>query len=391
MLGEIGRLGSKEIEEALSEQAAVAIIGPRQVGKTTLAHAIAKKRPSIYLDLEDSDDINKLSNPKLFFENNADKLIILDEIHHMPELFATLRGVIDRGRQNNNGVGRFLILGSAAIDLLKQSSESLAGRIAYINLTPITAIEIEDDLKQRDKLWLRGGFPQSYLSNSDKKSMNFRNDFIRTYLERDIPMFGPRVPAETMRRLWTMLAHNQSAMLNASNLARAMDISAQSVTRYIDLLVDLLLVRRLRPYHANISKRLVKAPKAYIRDSGLVHALLGIGDLNNLVGNPVVGASWEGFVIETLLSRLPASCQAFFYRTIVGAEIDLLIEKPDGKIWAIEIKRALAAKPKRGFYEALKDLKPERAFLVHAGNDAYPITENLEAVSILKMVRLIEN
>ena len=241
--------------------------------------------------------------------------MILDEIHRLPELFQTLRGVIDKGRRKKKGKGRFLILGSAGVDLLKQSGETLAGRIAYINMAPLSALEIDNNRKACDRLWLRGGFPDSYLAKDDKISMALRKDFIRTYLERDVPMFGPRIPAETLERLWTMLSHNQACLLNASKLAKSLGISVQSITRYIDLLSDLLLVRRLQPYHVNIGKRLVKSPKIYIRDSGFVHALLGIELFEHLIGHPVAGMSWEAFVLETLLSVLPWRSPAFFYRT----------------------------------------------------------------------------
>ena len=381
----IPRRVTGEIEAALDRQAAVALIGPRQAGKTTTALEIGETRNALYLDLEDRDARARLASPALFFENFEDRLIILDEIHRMPELFETLRGVIDRGRRSGKGRGRFLILGSASIDLLRQSGESLAGRIAYINMTPLTALEVDDDRVSRDRLWLRGGFPDSYLAGSDRASLIWRRDFIHTYLERDIPMFGPRIPAETMERLWTMLAHRQGGILNASDLARSLEISAQSVNRYVDLLVDLLLVRRLPPYFANVSKRLVKSPKVYVRDSGLVHALLGIETLEQLLGNPVAGMSWEGFVLETLLSVLPWSARASFYRTATGAEIDLIIEQPDGSIWAIEIKRSLTARVERGFYISREDLHPARSFVVHAGDDRYPLGEGIEAISIRAM------
>jgi uncharacterized protein len=311
--------------------------------------------------------------------------ILLDEIHRMPEIFETLRGVIDKGRRKNKGKGRFLILGSASIDLLRQS-ETLAGRIAYIEMTPLTSIEVEDNRKTRERLWLRGGFPDAYLADTDAESFALRKDFIRTNLERDVPMFGPRIPATTLERLWTMLAHTQGMLLNASQIARALEVSTQSVTRYIDLLGDLLLVRRLPPLHANVGKRLVKSPKVYIRDSGMVHALLGLETLTQLSGHPVVGLSWEGFVIETVLAAAPWRSQASFYRTSAGAEIDLVLEHKDGRLWAIEIKRGLSAKPGRGFYQAIKDIMPERSFMVHAGDDRYPIAEHVEAIGICELV-----
>jgi uncharacterized protein len=378
----IPRLVAAEVDRALARQAAVALIGPRQVGKTTLALAIGEGRDALYLDLEDRDDRNRLANPALFLEAAEDRLVILDEIHRMPELFDTLRGVIDRGRRRQKGKGRFLILGSASIDLLRQSGESLAGRIAYIELTTLTALEIPGDRAARERLWLRGGFPDPYLADSDADSLALRRDFIRTYLERDVPLFGPRIPAATLERLWTMLAHLQGGLLNASQLARALEVSSQSVTRYIDLLCDLLLVRRLAPFHANLGKRLVKSPKVYVRDSGLVHALLGIETLVQLSGHPVVGMSWEGFAMETLLAAAALRTRAFFYRTAAGAEIDLLLEQPDGSLWAIEIKRGLSGKPERGFYQAIADLRPTRALLVHAGDDRYPISEQVEAIGL---------
>ena len=300
----------------------------------------------------------------------------------MPELFQTLRGIIDRGRRRGKGKGRFLILASASIDMLRQSGETLAGRIAYIDMAPLSALEVDDARAWRERLWLRGGFPDSYLAESDEDSLALRRDFVRTYLEREVAGFGPRVPATTLERLWTMLAHRQGTMLNASMLARALEVSAQSVTRYIDLLADLLLLRRLPPFRANVGKRLVKSPKVYVRDSGLVHALLGIMSLEQLAGHPVVGESWEGHVIETLVSVLPPRATPFFYRTSAGAEIDLVIEHNDGTCWAIEIKRSLSARVGRGFHLARADLKPARAFVVHAGDDRYPMSETLEAVSV---------
>lgn len=386
----IRRHATYAIEDALRRQAVVALIGPRQVGKTTLALQIGETRNAIYLDLEDPDDRNKLSNPVLFFEHVQDRLVILDEIHRLPNLFDVLRGVVDKGRRINKGKGRFLILGSAAIDLLRQSSETLAGRIAYIYLNPLSVLEIDPSQAALERLWLRGGFPDSYLADDDQDSFSFRRDFIRTYLERDIPMFGPRVPSTTLERFWTMLAHLQGSILNASRLARSLEVSVQSVTRYVDLLSDLLLVRRLKPYNTNMGKRLVKSPKVYIRDSGLTHALLGISTFPMLVGHPVVGMSWEGYALETLLSVLPWRSSSFFYRTAAGAEIDLVIEQADGKLWAIEIKRSLSAKPNKGFLQACEDLKASRRFIVYAGRDRYPISHHVEAISIHELSTMLQ-
>lgn len=385
-----GRHAFAEVQAALARQAAVALIGPRQVGKTTLAQAVMRDRPSIYLDLESAADREKLSEPTLFLRRHADKLVVLDEIHRVPELFQELRGLIDEGRRQGQRHGRFLMLGSAAIELLRQSGESLAGRIAYVDMTPLHSIEIEPDGESLNRLWLRGGFPDSYLAASDKDSLRLRESFIRTYLERDVPMFGPRIPAQTLERLWKMLAHNQAGLLNASRLAAGLGVTAPTVTSYIDLLVDLLLVRRLPPFHSNAGKRLVKSPKVYVRDSGLVHALLGIETLDDLLGHPVAGASWEGSIVESLVAVAPPGSVASFYRTATGVELDLVLELGGRHgTWAIEIKRSLAPKLERGFHVALEDLHPSKTFLVYAGEERYPKAEGVEAIGVREMASLI--
>ncbi|MCY4269794.1 MAG: ATP-binding protein [Gammaproteobacteria bacterium] len=381
----IPRQLQKQVETALSRQAAVLLVGPRQSGKTTLSLELARRGDAVYLDLEDQDDRSRLEEPRLFLDALEDRLVVFDEIHRAPELFASLRGVIDRGRRRGKGIGRFLILGSASIDLLRQSGESLAGRVESLELMPLSLLEIEDSLSARNALWLRGGFPQSWLAASDGDSLVWRRNFIRTYLERDIPQFGPRVPATTLERLWTMLAHRQGSLLNVSTLARALETSARSIGRYIDLFADLMLLRRLPPLHANVGKRLVKSPKTYVRDSGLVHSLLGISSLEELAGHPVIGESWEGFVIETLLGQLPWPTHASFYRTVTGAEIDLVLDFPGGQRWAIEIKRSLSAKVSRGFHMALADIAPSRAFVVHAGDDRYPLSKTVEAIGVREL------
>ena len=378
----IPRYTRARIEAALARQAAVAVIGPRQVGKTTLALQIAKTRPAIYLDLEAIADREKLTDPVLFLSQHQDKLVILDEIHRVPSLFEALRGIIDAGRRAGKGTGRFLILGSAAIELLRQSGETLAGRIEYVDLGPLSAIELQEH-HQLESLWVRGGFPDSYLAAKDDDSFHLRQSFIRTYLEREVPMFGPRIPAETLERLWIMLAHNQGSLLNASRLASSLDISAPTVNSYVGLLVDLLLVRKLLPYHTNVGKRLVKSPKIYIRDSGILHALLGIGHLNELLGHPIAGPSWEGFVIESLLAVAPDRTQASFYRTARGAEIDLLLNfGGTSGTWAIEIKRGLTARAEKGFYVALEDTQPDKAFIVYSGLERYPKAVGIEAIHL---------
>jgi len=386
MQGVINRDVLPEIEKALSNQAAVALIGPRQVGKTTLARQISEQRDgALYLDLEAREDREKLTEPALFLRAFEDRLVVLDEIHRAPEVFSALRGIIDEGRRKGKGTGRFLILGSASIELLRQSSESLAGRITFLEIAPFQLLEMATNEETLRELWLRGGFPGSTLAPDDSVSYRWRTDFIRTYLERDVPQFGPRIPAETLERLWTMLAHGQGTLLNASRLAAALQISAPTVERYIDLLVDLLLVRRLSPFHRNTGKRLVKSPKIYVRDSGLVHALLGLRTYQDLLGHPVCGSSWEGMVLENLLFAAPERTRASFYRTAAGAEIDILLEIPGHGLWAVEVKRSLSARPEKGFYNACADLQPDRRFVVHAGTGKYPIDAQTTATGLREL------
>lgn len=380
----------KTLLKALARQPSVVLLGPRQVGKTTLALQVSEEKDSIYLDLESPEDLRKLSDPLLYLRSHENMLIILDEIQRVPDLFLSLRGLIDERRRKGQPVGHFLLLGSASLDLLKQSSETLAGRISQLELTPLTALEISESQDEYIQLWVRGGFPNSYLSENDQLSFEWRHDFIRSYLERDIPQLGPRIPSETLRRLWIMLAHIQGNLLNASQLAKNLGVSVQTITRYIDLLVDLLLVRRLQPFHANIGKRLVKSPKVYIRDSGLLHSLLGVKDAEALQSHPIVGASFESFVIENCLNCAPFGTNAYFYRTAAGAEIDLLLEMPDRSLWAIEIKRSLSPKIQKGFYHAQEDLKPDRSFVIYAGKEYYPLNENIEVIGLYDFLQMLE-
>jgi predicted AAA+ superfamily ATPase len=383
----INRELKHQLEQMLNHQPAVGLLGPRQVGKTTLARSIADCRPSLYLDLESPLDRAKLSDPLAFFSAYPDTLIVLDEIHRAPELFQTLRGVIDEGRRQGKETGRFLVLGSASLELLQQSSESLAGRIGYLELGPFSSTEIPPTIAEKERLWLRGGFPRSYLASSEESSVLWRQDFIRTYLERDIAQLGPRIPAETLRRFWTMLAYNQGQALNAARIAGSLGVSGMTVGRYLDLLVDLLLVRRLSPWMSNTGKRLVRSPKIYVRDCGLVHALLNIGTQEALLGNPVAGSTWEGLVIENLLTNLPFGANAGFYRTSAGAEIDLVLSLPPNDLWAIEIKRSLAPKPEKGFHIACDDLQPSARFVVYPGEERFPLGPNLTAISLPDMVK----
>lgn len=370
------------VTDMLDRHAAVGLLGPRQVGKTTLALAIAKTRSALYLDLEDHEDRARIAEPGLYFSQHVDKLVILDEIQRAPDLFAVLRGRIDKGRREGRRTGQFLVLGSASPELLRQSAESLAGRIAYFELGPLTPAEVGPTREARDRLWLRGGFPQSFTAPDDAASLDWRKEFIRTYLERDIPQLGHRVPAETLRRFWTMLAHNQGATLNAARLAASLAISGQSIARYLDLMVDLLLVRRLQPWSSNAGKRLVKAPKVYVRDSGLAHALLGIGTLEELLGHPVAGLTWEGLMIEALIAAAPRGTDAHFYRSSAGAEIDLLLTLPGNRQWAIEVKRSLSPKVEKGFHLACADIAPHRACVVYPGKERFPLTSDIEALGL---------
>lgn len=310
------RQTSQTVQSALDAQAAVVLLGPRQVGKTTLALEIAAQRPSVYLDLERDADRQVLTEPDLYLDEQVGKLVILDEVQQMPNLFKSLRGQIDMRRRKGARTGQFLLLGSASQVLLHQSAESLAGRVRYVDMPPLLLDEVGPD--RLHDLWLRGGFPDSFQAASDRESLTWRADFLRTYLERDIPALGPRIPATTLRRFWTMLAHAQGGLLNASALAEGLGVSGQTVGRYLDLLVDLMLVRRLQPWHENVGKRLVKSPKVFVRDSGLVHALLNLGTIEAVLGHPVAGGSWEGFCIETLIAAAPPGTEPFFYRTAAG-------------------------------------------------------------------------
>ena len=385
--GWIPRLQDPLLRRRLEQFPAVALLGPRQVGKTTLALQLAATTPSLYLDLEASADLARLSEPSLFLQRHADKLVILDEVQRLPGLFAELRGLIDAGRRQGQANGRFLLLGSASVELIRQSSESLAGRIAFLELGGLHALELGADAL--DKLWIRGGFPGSTLAATDGDSAEWRWQFIRTYLERDIPQLGPRLPAETLRRFWTMLAHGQGSLLNAAELGRSLGVDGKTVGRYLDLLVDLLLVRRLPPLLANVGKRLVRSPKVLVRDSGLVHTLLGLGDADAVLGHPVAGASWEGFVIETLLAVAPQGCQGWFYRTAAGAEIDLVLEWSPQRRWAIEVKRSLSPRLGKGFHQARADLQPERTFVVTPSATGYPLADGVEVMGLAELAAVL--
>ncbi len=380
---------------ALAAFPVVALLGPRQVGKTTTALAIAGsiERASLYLDLERDSDRNKLTDAELYLSQQAGKLVILDEMQRQPELFPLLRSLVDERIRAGERAGHFLVLGSASRDLLQQSSESLAGRIAYLELKPFSLTELMQNEASVDlnRLWLRGGFPGSYLAQSNQISWDWRTNFIATYLERDIPQLGPRLPAERMRRLWTMLAYDQGAQLNVARLASSLGVSGHTVRGYLDVLTDLYMVRQLPPWSGNSRKRLVKAPKVYVRDSGLMHRLANIQDLETLLGHPLCGASWEGFAVESLLAHLPDAWEAAYYRTGAQAEIDLVLEGPHRRVLALEVKRTLTPKVSKGFYLGCEDIGATERYYVIPEGERYPLGHDTEAIALRDLVRLIDS
>lgn len=376
------------VEELLAEQAAVALLGSRQVGKTTLALEIGRSRNAAYFDLENPADRAALENPGDLLPQFGDKLVIIDEIQRLPGLFEPVRGLIDGYRGEGRGTGKFLFLGSASIDLLRQTSESLAGRVAYRELNPFDPTEVAGSFDgAMERLWLRGGYPDSFLAKSDRSSMNWRRDFVRTYLERDIPQFDSRVPEETLRRFWTMLAHNQGSLLNTAKLGSALAIDVRTLTRYLDLLVDLLLVRRLQPWHANIGKRLVRSPKIYLRDTGILHSLLNLESLKDTLSHPIAGMSWEGFVIESILSVAPHWTLPCFFRTQRGAEVDLVLEFDPEERWGIEIKRSPSRpKPSAGFHRGCDDIDAKRRLVVYSGEHTFTQAGKVETLPLEKFL-----
>jgi predicted AAA+ superfamily ATPase len=383
----VPRLITEGIKQKLANIPAVLILGPRQCGKSTLAKTIISEMANaIYLDLERPSDINKLTDPEAFFSLNANKLICLDEIQRTPDLFPVLRSIIDENKRN----GQFIMLGSASHNLIKQSSETLAGRISYFELTPFLLKEISEDhhLIKLRKLWLRGGFPRSYLAPNEKESFEWRLDFVRTFLERDIPQIGFRIPAKTLERFWKMCAHLHGQILNSSKLGESLGLSHHTVRSYVDLFDQTFVLRILRPYEPNLKKRLIKSPKIYLRDTGLLHALLGIDDHNDLLGHPVYGASWEGFVLENILSLLP-DWTASFYRSSSGSEIDLILEKGKKRI-AVECKVSTSPSPNRGFWNAMKDLRIKEAWIIAPVKDAYPLENGVRVAPLQTFVEFLE-
>jgi predicted AAA+ superfamily ATPase len=351
----------------------VAVLGPRQCGKSTLVKKLAANwGDSVYLDLQNDTDLSKLDQPAYFFQSNDDKIICLDEIQLVPQLFSVLRSVVDSNRQN----GKFILLGSASRDLIQQTSESLAGRIGMVYLSPFTLNELNNlDGFSLNTFWLRGGFPDSYLAENDVFSKIWRDNFVKTFIERDIPQLGFQISAMQLKRLLTMCAHNQGQLLNYSKLGESLGLTHPTIKRYIDLLEQTFIVRTLLPYEVNVKKRLVKSPKVFVRDSGILHQLLAISDYNSLLGNPIFGSSWEGVVVENVIVNRP-DWDYYFYRTATGDELDLILVKGNQRI-AIECKASTAPKLTKGFWRALEVVKPKKTYVIIPTQVWYDIAPNI--------------
>jgi len=380
----------KDIVRDLGQFPVVGLVGPRQAGKTTLAKVIAGAidKPVIYLDLENPQDLQKLDEAQLYLGQFPGHLIILDEAQRKPELFPLLRSMIDQDRK----AGRFMILGSASPSLKRQASESLAGRIAYHELSPFTLDEIVNRKDDFNKLWLRGGYPQSYLADSDEQATVWMQNFIQTHLERDLPVLGVRVPATTLLRFWTMTAHCHGQLWNASRFAESLGVDSKTARRYLDTLEETFMIRQLQPFFSNVKKRLVKSPKIYIRDSGLLHTLLKIYSNDNLAGNPVLGASWEGFCLEQIMALKPAGYDAYFYRTqsAAAAEIDMVLTKGLKVEIAVEIKYSLTPKVTRSSTNAIDEVKPSRTWIVYPGQESYPVKKDIWTLPVSRLAEIFD-
>ena len=388
----IKRLLENELIDAINNMPVVALLGPRQVGKTTLALEVAELigKDSHYLDLELDSDIAKLSDAQAYLERFKGKLLIIDEVQRQPDLFQLLRSLVDVRKRAGERAAQFLLLGSASRDLIQHSSETLAGRIRFIELTPFSASELSAQNEYQydmERHWLRGGFPDSCLATSNDQSWSWRGDFISSYIERDIPLMGPHIQPTTMRRLWTMLAHNNGQQANYSKLGESIGVNYKTIKSYIDTLSDFYMVRQLQPWSGNSKKRLVKAPKIYLRDSGIAHRFLTIVDFESLLSHPVIDASWEAFVIENILGQLSDKWQASYYRTSAQAEIDLVLEGPNNQTWAIEIKRSLSPSTSKGFYYACDDIGATHKFIIYPGQESYPTKNNIKVIGLIEFIK----
>jgi predicted AAA+ superfamily ATPase len=391
----ITRILEGKLIDSLKNMPVVVILGPRQVGKTTLALDLAKttlNKPIHYLDLELNSDLAKLDDAESYLRRFENQLLVIDEVQRKPELFPVIRALVDLRKRNGERVGHFLLLGSASRDLLQQSSESLAGRIRYLELNPFSANELNlnDPLGfNLEKLWFRGGFPDSYLAESEMESQNWRRDFISTYVEKDIPLFGPQIPATRMKRFWSMLAHYHGQQAVLTEIGKSLEVSHTTARTYLDILQDFFMVRQVQPWSGNTKKRLVKTPKVYIRDTGLLHSLLSIASFDQLLGHPAVGASWEGFVMENILNDLPANWKASYYRSSNQAEIDLVLEFGSTEVWGIEIKKSSAPTISSGFHRACEDIGATKKYVVYSGADRFPMRGEIEAVGLIEFLGLI--
>ena len=391
----IQRKLTDQLINSLHQMPAVALLGPRQVGKTTLALEISKnhlEKPVSYIDLELDSDLAKLDDAESYLRRFENKLLIIDEVQLKPDLFKVLRSLIDMRKRAGEFSTQFLLLGSASRDLLQQTSETLAGRIRYLELKPFSVPEVsaQNPLEfSPEKLWFRGGYPQSYLAPDDDESWNWRSDFISSYIERDIPQLGFSIAATKMRKFWKMLSHYQGQQINMSALGKSLEVSHTTIRNYLDVLTDLYMVRQLQPWAGNTKKRLVKSPKIYIRDTGILHHLLSISEYDDLLGHPVLGHSWEGFVIENILGNLSDKWTTSYFRTSEQTEIDLILEKSNKETWAVEIKRSSAPKINPGFHRACKEIRATRKFVVYSGKERFPMAENTEAISIAEFIDLL--
>jgi predicted AAA+ superfamily ATPase len=370
------------LRQRLETTAAVALLGSRQVGKTTLAKALQLEKPTHYLDLERPSDIAKLIDPELYLSQFAGHLVILDEIQRLPDLFPVLRSLIDERRQAGERSAQFLLLGSASPELLQQSAETLAGRISYLELPPISLTELSDPLDSMNQHWLRGGYPDAFLAASDESAHQWCDDFITSYVERTLPLLGVASNPLVLRRLCSMLAHQQGCTLNLSKLSRSLGIEGKTTRHYIELLEGLYLLRSIPAYSTNAGKRLVKSPKTYWRDSGLLHTLAGLGDLEQILGHPLCGQSWEGYCIEQIIQKLPKETSCFHYRTHTGAELDLVLQNSKGEIIAIEIKRTLSPKITRGYTESFNTLNATHGYFIIPKGGRFPLTKETTAISL---------
>jgi hypothetical protein len=377
----IVRKGESDLARYLKYFPAVGIIGPRQCGKSTLALSFLKNKKSLYLDLENPDDRARLANPTLFFSENKSPLICLDEVQFMPNLFPVLRSIIDRNKRN----GQFILLGSASPELLRQSSETLAGRIHYMELSPFLLSEVTDVKNVQSKLWLRGGFPRSFLAPKEDISFTWRKNFIRIFLERDLSNFGIGTSAETMRRFWMMCAHLHGQVVNLSHLGSSLDVSHPTARNYLDIMTGTFMLRKLEPFHANIEKRIRKTPKIYLSDSGMLHALLNIQTMHELLGHPVAGFSWEGFVFSQLSQALK-DWEIYYLTTADQAEIDFILKR--GKqLVAVESKLSKAPTVSRGFYTLMKDLHIKEGYVVAPIEASFPVSEKARVVNIDTLIK----